>query len=80
MLNNNTKTNKNFKRNGKNNSPRRIEAPKDVNAICEYKMPTLLAENILKEDKSKRDPQEILCEYVNTHCGLKTYCVRVTYF
>ena len=60
--------------------PRGIEAPDDVSEVIEYKMSAALAETLLKADKSKRSPQEILCEYVNTQCGLKGYCVRVSYF
>ena len=60
--------------------PRGVEAPDDVSEVIEYKMSAALAETLLKADKSKRSPQEILCEYVNTQCGLKGYCVRVSYF
>lgn len=60
--------------------PRGVEAPDDVIEVIEYKMSAALAETLLKADKSKRSPQEILCEYVNTQCGLKGYCVRVSYF
>lgn len=45
--------------------------------IFEYKMPQTLADIILKNDKTKRPHQEILCEFVNTQYGLKGYCVRV---
>lgn len=60
--------------------PRGVEAPDDVSEVIEYKMSATLAETLLKADKSKRPPQEVLCEYVNTQCGLKGYCVRVSYF
>ena len=60
--------------------PRGVEAPDDVIEVIEYKMSAALAETLLKADKSKRSPQEILCEYVNSQCGLKGYCVRVSYF
>lgn len=50
--------------------------PPEVNAgLIEYKMPRLMAEEILKGKTS--NPQEILCNYVNENCGLKGYCVRV---
>lgn len=62
------------------NRPRGVEAPEGVIEVIEYKMAAGLAETILKMDKSKRSPQEVLCEYVNTQCGLKGYCVRVSYF
>jgi hypothetical protein len=45
--------------------------------IFEYKMPQALADIILKEDKTKRPHQEVLCDFVNTQYGLKGYCVRV---
>ena len=60
--------------------PRGVEAPDGVIEVIEYKMSAALAETLLKADKSKRTPQEVLCEYVNTQCGLKGYCVRVSYF
>lgn len=50
--------------------------PPEVNAgLIEYKMPRLMAEEILKGKTN--NPQEILCNYVNENCGLKGYCVRV---
>ena len=36
-----------------------------------------MADEIIKASKSKRRPQEILCDYVNTQCGLQGYCVKV---
>lgn len=56
----------------------RIKAP-DVNAgLVEYKMPRVMAENIIKTAKgNKADPQVVLCDYVNTFLGLKGYCVKV---
>ena len=52
--------------------------PPDVCAgIIEYKMSKVMADDILKESKGKRPTQEVLCEYVNTQCGLKGYCVKV---
>ena len=55
-----------------------IEAP-EVNAgLVEYKMPRLMAEEIIKTAKgNKSDPQVVLCNYVNTFLGLKGYCVKV---
>ncbi len=55
-----------------------IKAP-DVNAgLVEYKMPRLMAEEIIKTAKgNKSDPQVVLCNYVNTFLGLKGYCVKV---
>lgn len=50
--------------------------PPEVNAgLIEYKMPRLMAEEILRGKTS--NPQEVLCNYVNENCGLKGYCVRV---
>ena len=60
--------------------PRGVEAPDFAGEVIEYKMGAAMADTILKADKSKRPPQEVLCEYVNTQCGLKGYCVRVSYF
>lgn len=60
--------------------PRGVEAPDFAGEVIEYKMSAAMADTILKADKSKRPVQEVLCEYVNTQCGLKGYCVRVSYF
>lgn len=58
----------------KNSNP--ITAP-DVNkGLIEYKMPRKLAESLLR-GKKVPNPQQVLCDYVNTNCGLKGYCVRV---
>jgi hypothetical protein len=55
-----------------------IVAPKDnFKGLIEYKMGKEMAENILKDAKGKGNPQEILCDYVNTQCGLMGYCVKV---
>ena len=55
-----------------------IVPPKDnYRGLVEYKMGKEMAENILKDVKGKGNPQEILCDYVNTQCGLMGYCVRV---
>lgn len=44
----------------------------------EYKMSNQMARNILKNYKNaKKRPQEILCDYVNSECGLKGKCVKV---
>ena len=78
--------------NKRNNTPRQnntfkkpvrargVDAPEYTNEIIEYKMSAGMAAEILKADRTKRAPQEVLCEYVNTQCGLKGYCVRVSYF
>lgn len=77
---------KNFKRNNKKrrnkdfgtkNPNARIKAPAFHSGLIEYKMPKAMAEDILKDDKSKGSAQEILCDYVNTQCGLLGYCVKV---
>ena len=36
-----------------------------------------MADEIIKASKSKKTPQEILCNYVNEQCGLKGFCVKV---
>lgn len=43
---------------------------------CEYKMPAGIAAEILKENKTG-DVQKILCDYVNTYCGLLWECTKV---
>lgn len=44
----------------------------------EYKMSAKMAQEILKACKDgKRTPQEILCDWVNTECKLKGWCVKV---
>ena len=58
----------------------KIEVEDLMCETIEYEMGKTLAETILlkaKKNNDKRNPQEILCEYVNTQCGLKGYCVRV---
>ena len=52
-----------------------IVHPDVCGAILEYKMSRTLAEEIIKSNKS--NPQKALCDYVNSDCGLKGYCVRV---
>ena len=77
---------KNFKRTNKKrknkdfgtkNPKARIEAPAFHNGLIEYKMPGAAAEDILNDKSFKGSAQEILCEYVNTQCGLLGYCVKV---
>lgn len=58
----------------------RVDVPDFAGEVIEYKMSAALAETILKADKTKRAPQEVLCDYVNSQCGLKGFCVRVSYF
>ena len=58
----------------------RVDAPDFAGETIEYKMSAAMAETILKADKTKRTPQEVLCDYVNSQCGLKGFCVRVSYF
>ena len=58
----------------------RVDVPDFAGEVIEYKMSAALAETILKADKTKRPPQEVLCDYVNSQCGLKGFCVRVSYF
>lgn len=82
----NNKTKGNFNRN-KNNIPREkdygskkretLPAPDVCAGTVEYKMGKLMADEIIKASKSKKTPQEILCNYVNQECGLKGYCVKV---
>lgn len=55
----------------------RIQPPDVCAGTIEYKMSKLMADEIIKASKSKKAPQEILCNYVNTQCGLKGFCVKV---
>jgi hypothetical protein len=54
-----------------------IPAPEVHAGTIEYKMSKSMADEIIKAAKSKKTPQEILCDYVNTQCGLKGFCVKV---
>lgn len=58
----------------------RVDVPDFAGEVIEYKMSAAMADTILKADKTKRTPQEVLCNYVNTQFGLKGFCVRVSYF
>ena len=53
----------------------RITPPDNCGELIEYKMPQEMADQLVKGKKG--DPQEILCNYVNTVRGLKGYCVKV---
>jgi hypothetical protein len=54
-----------------------IPAPDVCAGTIEYKMSKTMADEIIKASKSKKAPQEILCNYVNEQCGLKGFCVKV---
>ena len=55
-----------------------IVVPHDnFKGLIEYKMSKEMAENILRDAKGKGNPQEILCDFVNTQYGLMGYCVKV---
>lgn len=54
-----------------------IKAPEVCAGTIEYKMSKSMADEIIKASKSKKTPQEILCNYVNEQCGLKGFCVKV---
>lgn len=54
-----------------------ILAPEVCAGTIEYKMSKTMADEIIKASKSKKTPQEILCNYVNEQCGLKGFCVKV---
>jgi hypothetical protein len=62
---------------GTKNPKAGISAPEVCAGIIEYKMGKSMADEIIKADKSKKSPQEILCNYVNTQMGLKGFCVKV---
>ena len=36
-----------------------------------------MSDAVLKNVKGKKNPQEVLCDWVNTEFGLKGYCVSV---
>lgn len=53
------------------------------NNTVEYKMTSEMAKEILKLRKgaaAKRNPQEYLVDYVNTHFGLLRECTKVLEF
>ena len=90
VKNDNKKTNNNGKKNFNNNrnsTPRAkdygskneptVPAPDVCAGTVEYTMSKLMADEILKASKSNKTPQEVLCNYVNSECGLKGYCVKV---
>ena len=54
-----------------------IKAPEVCAGTIEYKMSKSMADEIIKAAKSKKHPQEILCNYVNSELGLKGFCVKV---
>ena len=54
-----------------------LEIPDVCNGYIEYKMSKTMAENILRDNKGKGNPQKALCDFVNTQMGIKGYCVRV---
>ena len=54
-----------------------IKAPEVCAGTIEYKMSKSMADEIIKASKSKKTPQEILCNYVNEQCGLKGFCIKV---
>jgi hypothetical protein len=62
---------------GTKNPKAGIPAPDVCAGTIEYKMGKGMADEIIKADKSKKSPQEILCNYVNTQMGLKGFCVKV---
>ena len=54
-----------------------IPAPEVHAGTIEYKMSKTMADEIIKASKSKKAPQESLCNYVNSELGLKGFCVKV---
>lgn len=65
------------KKNYNNKKEIRQKAPDVCAGTVEYKMSRQMAEQLIGNKKGNKDPQQILCDYVNTNCGLKGYCVRV---
>ncbi len=84
---NNNNGKKNFNRNNNradnkvkdygSKKPTTLPAPDVCAGTVEYTMSKTMADEIIKASKSKKTPQEILCNYVNSECGLKGYCVKV---
>lgn len=55
--------------------------PNGKTGAIEYRMPTAVAEELLKNRKGadlKMAPQAYLCKYVDEQCGLMYRCVKVT--
>ena len=78
--NNKNRNNMRFDKNndyGTKNPNAGIKAPEVCAGTIEYKMSKIMADEIIKAAKSKKTPQEILCNYVNEQCGLKGFCVKV---
>lgn len=71
--------NKNGKRNNIKPTEAEVNAGVQINYLepVEYKMSEALAAAIIGNKKGKVDTQALLCEYVNTQCGLKGYCTNV---
>lgn len=54
---------------------------KDFYRSIEYKMPESVAKMLLKTRKDKKkNPQQWLCDYVNSECGILGNCTRVILF
>lgn len=53
-----------------------VEEPDFHAGLFEYKMTTTLAEQIVGKNKNK-NPQQVLCDYVNEDLGLKGFCNKV---
>ena len=78
--NNKRNNNMSFDKNndyGTKNPNAGIKAPEVCAGTIEYKMSKVMADEIIKASKSKKTPQEILCNYVNSELGLKGFCVKV---
>ena len=54
-----------------------IEVPEICSGYFEYKMSKTMADAIIRSTKEKKNPQTILCDFVNTQLGLKGYCLKV---
>lgn len=55
-----------------------IEEPEFHAGLLGYKMTQTLADILVNDKKNKgKDPQKVLCDYVNEELGLKGYCVKV---
>ena len=80
--NNNTRFENKNNDYGSKNPELHIPAPEVCAGTIEYKMSKVMADEIIKAAKGKsgklpKPAHEILCDYVNTQCGLKGSCVKV---
>ena len=55
-----------------------VEEPEFHAGLFEYKMTQTLADILVNDKKNKgKNPQQVLCDYVNEDLGLKGFCNKV---